>query len=85
MRILKTQNSAYDQDKHLHNTEPDSNVKWSAFHTLGIGAVAAVSLVPVHNGDMGKETKFHCMKAGFKNKFRKAATQNSLKQCLAGS
>lgn len=22
----------------VHSTEPDSNVKWSAFHTLGIGA-----------------------------------------------
>jgi len=60
-------------------------VKWSAFQTLGIGAVEAMSLVPVHNGDMGKETKFHCIKAGFKNKLRKTATQNSLKQCLAGS
>ena len=85
MRISKTQNSAYNQDKYLHSTEPDSNVKQSAFQTLGIGAVAAVSLVPVHNGDVGKEIKFHCMKAGFKNKLRKAATQNSLKQCLAGS
>ena len=88
MRISKTQNSAYNQDKHLHSTEPDSNVKQSAFQTLGIGAVAAVSLVPVHNGDVEKKSSFtvwkQVLRISWEKLLHRTLWSNVLQEAQAG-
>lgn len=50
---------------------------------ISIGAVAAVGLVPVHNGDMERNQVSTAWSEVLRiRKFRKAATQNSLKQYL---